>query len=322
MIRYTGVMGRLIDGKWSTADLGADAKGRYVRRAAKFRGRISADGSTGFPADSGRYHLYLAYACGWSHRTLIVRALKGLEEVVSFSTMEDFMGVDGWRFEGGSDPLANHQKLYELYLAAQDDYTGRASVPVLWDKQEHRIVSNESTDIIESLDAAFAAFDNGSPSLYPAAQVTAIEEMMQSNYEAINNGVYRCGFAGSQEAYDEAATRLFDRLDALEELLASQRYLLLGEEPTSADWALFPTLYRFDAVYYIHFKCSRRQLRDYANLWAYTRDLYQHSGVRETCKMEHIRAHYYTSHESIHPRRIIPLAPDIDFDEPHGRERK
>jgi putative glutathione S-transferase len=308
-------MGRLIEGKWSSGDLGPDAQGRYVRRAAKFRGQI---GSEDFPAEAGRYHLYVSYACGWSHRTLLVRALKGLEKVISASFMEDFMGEEGWRFEGGRDPLGARERLYELYLAAQHDYTGRASVPVLWDEQTGRIVSNESTDIIASFDSAFSDLDNGSPTLYPEDQAEAIAEMVQANYEAINNGVYRCGFAGSQEAYEEAATRLFDRLDSLEALLGSQRYLM-GAELTGADWSLFPTLYRFDAVYYIHFKCSRRALREYPHLWAYTRDLYQQPGVARTCKMENVRAHYYTSHESIHPRRIIPLPPDIDFDEPHGR---
>jgi putative glutathione S-transferase len=311
-------MGRLIDGKWSTGDLGPDAQGQFVRRAAKFRTQISADKSAEFPAEANRYHLYVSHACGWSHRTLIVRALRGLEEVVSVSFMQDHMGEEGWIFEDGQDALGDREKLYQLYVAAQCDYTGRVSVPVLWDKLGCSIVSNESTDIIASFDKAFSEFDNGAPTLYPEAAADAIGEMVERNYQAINNGVYRCGFAGSQAAYDEAATLLFERLDEIEQILKDNRYLL-GNEITGADWSLFPTLYRFDAVYYIHFKCSRRQVRDYPNLWAYTRELYQQPGVAGTCKMDRIRGHYYTSHESIHPRGIIPLSPDIDFEEPHGR---
>jgi putative glutathione S-transferase len=311
-------MGRLIDGVWSTGDLGADAQGEYVRRAAKFRTQVSAEAEAEFPAEANRYHLYVSHACGWSHRALIFRALKGLEEAISVSFMEDFMGEEGWTFEGGKDPLGDRDRLFQLYAAGQPDYTGRVSVPVLWDKLGCKIVSNESTDIIASFDKAFTKFGNGSPSLYPEGQGEALDAMVAANYDAVNNGVYRCGFAASQEAYNQAVTKLFDRLDLLEELLTRQRYLL-GEAPTAADWSLFPTLYRFDAVYYIHFKCSRRQLQAYPKLWAYTRDLYQQEGVASTCKMQRIRNHYYTSHESISPRRIIPIAPDIDFDEPHNR---
>ncbi len=312
-------MGRLIEGKWRTGDLGPDAQGNFVRRATSFRKRIAADKLAEFPAEADRYHLYVSAACGWSHRTLILRALKGLEDVVSVSFMQDHMGEEGWLFADGKDLLGDRQKLYQLYVAAQCDYTGRVSVPVLWDKLSCSIVSNESTDITASFDRAFAEFDNGSPTLYPEAQAEAIEKMVEQNYHPVNNGVYRCGFAGSQGAYDEAATQLFERLDQLEELLQRNRYLL-GDTITGADWSLFPTLYRFDAVYYIHFKCSRRQLRDYPKLWAYTRELYQQPGVASTCDMDSIRAHYYTSHDSIHPRGIIPIAPDIDFDEPHGRD--
>jgi putative glutathione S-transferase len=311
-------MGRLIEGKWSTGDLGPDAHGQYIRRDAKFREQVSADKSAKFPAEADRYHLYVSHACGWSHRALLFRALKGLEDVISASFMEDFMGEEGWIFEGGQDALGNRQKLYQLYVASQCDYTGRVSVPVLWDKLSCSIVSNESTDIVASFDKAFSDFGNGSDTLYPEADSEAIEEMVQRNYEAVNNGVYRCGFATSQEAYQEAATLLFERLDTLEELLSSQRYLL-GDTTTVADWSLFPTLYRFDTVYYIHFLCSRRQLRDYPNLWAYTRDLYQQPGVAETCKMDRVRKHYFTSHESINPRGIVPLDVDIDFNEAHMR---
>ncbi len=311
-------MGRLIDGKWTSADLGANEQGEYVRRAASFRAEVSSDPSARFVAEAGRYHLYVSYACGWSHRTLLCRALKGLEEVVSVSFMEDFMGEEGWTFAGGKDVLGDRKQLYELYQAAKPDYTGRVSVPTLWDKQAHCIVSNESKDIVASFDKGFCKFDNGSPTLFPEEQSEALQETMDRNYTAVNNGVYRCGFAKSQEAYDAAASALFERLDELEQILSEQRYLL-GDTTCAADWALFPALYRFDAVYFIHFKCSQRRICDYPNLWAYTRDLYQQPGVADTCKMENIRRHYFTSHESINPSRIIPIEPKIDFDEPHGR---
>lgn len=308
-----------MDGQWSNTDLGADARGRYVRRAAQFRASVSAEGSTPFPAVSGRYHLYVSYACGWSHRTLIFRALKGLEDHISVTVADPFMGEHGWTLHEDSGPVAGIDKLYELYTRMQPDYTGRASVPVLWDKETGTIVTNESKDIVRSFDHAFDGLGATGPRLFPEDRLEAIEAMIAANYGPINNGVYRAGFAGSQDAHVEASRELFARLDALESLLADQRYLL-GSEITAADWYLFPTLYRFDAVYYTHFKCNLRQIRDYPNLWGYTRDLYQQPGVAATCRMDHVKEHYYTSHESIHPRRYIPIGPDIDFDTPHGRE--
>ena len=312
-------VGRVIDGEWSNHDLGADAQGRYVRRAAGFRGRIAADGSSPFTPEAGRYHLYVSWACGWSHRTLIFRQLKGLVEAIPVSMTQAFMGEHGWTFADGGDPLGGKDKLYEIYVAAKPDYTGRASVPVLWDKKTATIVSNESTDIARDFDGPMAAAGGGGDALWPADQAAAIDAMIDANYGAVNNAVYRAGFAGSQAAHEEAARELFTRLDALEEHLARHRYLV-GDRVTAADWFLFTTLYRFDAIYTVHFKCNLRRLVDYPNLWAYTRELYQIPGIAQTCNMGQTKAHYYTSHESIHPRRYIPIGPEIDFDAPHGRQ--
>ena len=313
-------MGQLIDGAWSTADLGPDAKGRYVRRAARFRDTITADGSSGFPAQAGRYHLYVSYACGWSHRTLIFRRLKGLENAVSVSVVDPFMGEEGWTLADGADPIHGKSRLYEVYLEARADYTGRASVPVLWDRETATIVSNESLDIAKGFDREFDAIGDSSVSFFVEDMAEDIDAMIQANYETVNNGVYKAGFAGSQEAHVEASRALFARLDELEQLLSKQRYLL-GDRLTAADWYLFPTLYRFDAVYYVHFKCNLRRIVDYPNLWDYTRELYQVPGVAETCRMDHCKEHYYTSHESIHPRRYVPIGPQLDFERPHGRDR-
>jgi putative glutathione S-transferase len=311
-------MGRLIDGEWSTEDLGSDAKGNYVRRATKFRNVVTADGSSGFPAEAGRYHLYISLACGWSHRTLMFRALKGLDEVVSVSHMQPFMGEEGWLLEPGDDPIHNARALYEVYQRAKPGYTGRASVPVLWDKETASIVSNESLDIARSFDREFDALGSGGRRYFVEDRIDEIDAMIAANYEAVNNGVYKAGFARSQEAHETASRAIFARFDELEAILSKQRYLL-GDDVTAADWYLFPTLYRFDACYYVHFKCNLRLLRDYPNLWAYTRDLYQTPAVAGTCDLEHAKRHYFTSHESIHPRRYVPIGPLIDFDEPHGR---
>jgi len=314
-------MGRLIDGSWSTHDLGTNERGEFVRRAAKFRNRVTRDGSSGFAPALGRYHLYVSYACGWSHRALIARHLKGLGEAVSVSFAEPFMGEEGWTFASGADELFGSDRVYEIYLRAQKDYTGRASVPVLWDRAGDTIVSNESIDIAWSFDREFGELADSSVQLFPEGQEDAIDSMIEANYSTVQNGVYACGFAASQEAYDIAARVVFNRMGELEELLGHQRYLL-GDRITAADWYLFPTLYRFDSIYYVHFKCCYRQLRDYPNLWAYTRELYQVPRISETCSMEQVRRHYFTSHESIHPRRYIPLGPEVDFMEPHGREKK
>jgi len=304
-------MGRLIQGEWSTHDLGADEKGNFVRRAARFR---SVLGSDKHPAEAGRYRLFVAHACGWSHRTLINRALQGLEDAIGVTYVQPFMGEQGWMLEDGT-PLWK-----AVYLKAQADYTGRASVPVLWDDVAQTIVCNESKDVVTSFDGPMADLAKHPSPWFPEDRRDEIQSMIDTNYGPINDGVYRCGFAASQEAHEEAAWALFGRLDEVEKLLGEQRYLL-GDEISAADWYLFPTLYRFDAVYYVHFKCNLRRISEYPNLWAYTRELYQWPGVRETCRMDEIKEHYYTSHESVHPRRYIPIGPILDFDEPHGRGR-
>jgi len=301
-------VGRLIDGEWTSHDLGADAQGRFVRRAARFRGRL---GEGDLPAEPGRYRLYVSAACGWSHRTMLLRALSGLEEAISLTWVKPFMGEDGWTLEDGTP-------LHRVYVQGAPDYTGRASVPVLFDDVAGRVALNESKDIVASLHDAMRPFMKTPVDWFPEPKRDAIEAMIDANYGPVNDGVYRCGFAASQAAHTDAATALFERMDALEAILSRQRYLL-GDEITAADWYLFPTLYRFDAVYYVHFKCNLRRVADYPSLWGYTRELYQRPGVAETCRMDEIKAHYYTSHESIHPRRYVPIGPDLDFDAPHGR---
>jgi len=317
---YRGLMGRLLDGKWVTKDMGPDEKGRYVRRATQFRDWIKADGSTPYLPVAGRYVLYASYPCGWTHRALLARALKKLEDVIPVIYAVPFMGEQGWGFEG-ADTENGAEWLWEVYLKARPGYTGRASVPALWDTETKTIVSNESSEIAKMFDREFDALSDTSVRLYPEALEDEIEAMVAANYGPVNNGVYRCGFAGSQEAHTEAATELFARFDELEAHLDGQRYLV-GNTPTAADFCLFPTLYRFDTVYYTHFKCNKRHLWDYPNLWAFTRDVYALPGVKETCDLAQAAEHYYTSHESVHPRRYIPLGPDIDWDEPHGRDAR
>ena len=312
-------MGRLIDGKWVTEDLGTDARGHFVRRATKYRARPTADGSSGFVAEPGRYHLYISHACGWCHRTMIFRRLKGLESAITVSRVQPRMLEEGWEFADGGDPVLGKRRLYEVYLAKDADYTGRASVPVLWDRETNAIVTNESADICTAFDREFDAHArNPELRLFPEDLREQIDEMIAANYEPINNGVYKAGFAGSQRAHEEAATALFRRLDELETLLGERRYLC-GDRITAADWFLFPTLFRFDAVYYVHFKCNLRRIVDYPNLWGYTRELYQWPGVRDVCNLDEAKTHYYSSHESLHPRRYIPIGPDLDFDAPHDR---
>lgn len=310
-------MGRLLDGEWVTADLGPDAEGRYVRRATQFRDWVRADGSTPYAPTRGRYVLYASWACGWTHRALLARAVKKLEEVIPVIYAVPFMGEQGWGFEG-ADTVNGADWLWQVYRKARADYTGRASVPVLWDTETGTIVSNESTDLVKMFDREFDAYGDSTVRLYPEGLEDAIEAMVAANYGPINNGVYRAGFARTQEAHAEAVTELFGRLDYLEEHLAARRYLM-GDAPTAADFCLFPTLHRFDAVYYTHFKCNLRHLYEYDNLWAYARDLYSLPGVAGTCDLEQAKEHYYTSHESIHPRRYVPLGPVVDWEEPQDR---
>lgn len=315
-------MGMLIDGKWVQVPVsrGAkdDAPGRFERKPSRFRGRIEVGGD--HPPEAGRYHLYVSWACPWAHRTLIVRRLERLEESISISVVDYLMGEDGWEFSERPgaipDAVNGAQYLREIYLLADPHYTGKVTVPVLWDKVQKTIVNNESLDIIRMMTTELHT--PGAPELYPEGQRTAIDAMIAANYESVNNGVYKAGFATDQAHYEEAVTTLFERLDALEALLAKQRYLV-GSGVTLADWCLFTTLLRFDAVYHGHFKCNLRRISDYPSLSGYLRDLYQYPGVAELCNFEHIKGHYYQSHKNINPTGIVPLGPVQDLMAPHTR---
>jgi len=319
-------MGRLIDGKWSDEWYDTESSGgRFVRKESSFRDWVRADGSTRFAPEAGRYHLYVSLACPWAHRTLIFRKLKGLEDAISLSVVDPHMGENGWEFstrEGAiPDSVNQASKLYEVYTKADPAYTGRVTVPALWDRQHATIVSNESSEIIRMFNAEFDALAK-SPELdlYPEAHRKEIDDVNDFVYPNINNGVYRCGFATTQEAYEEAFGELFGALDALEEKLGRQRYLV-GDRLTEADWRLFTTLVRFDAVYVGHFKCNLRRIADMPNLYGYLRELYQVPGVAETVNLTHIKQHYYGSHETINPTGVVPVGPELDFDAPHGRDR-
>ncbi len=317
-------MGKLIDGVWH--DVWYDTKksdGRFVRRDSQFRNWVTADGSSGFAAEPNRYHLYVSLACPWAHRTLIFRRLKRLEAVIPISVVHWHMAENGWEFGGGDactgDRLGGRAYLHQVYTDARADYTGRVTVPVLWDTRRHTIVNNESAEIIRMLNSAFDAWGDARLDLYPADLRDEIDALNATIYDRVNNGVYKAGFATSQAAYEEAFDQLFATLDELEARLARRRYLL-GGRLTEADWRLFTTLVRFDPVYLGHFKCNRRRLVDYPHLWAYTRELYQMPGVAETVNFRHIKQHYYVSHRTINPTGIVPQGPDLDFTEPHNRE--
>jgi putative glutathione S-transferase len=315
----------LIEGRWTqdTPDR-TDRQGRFVRRDSAFRNWISADGHTGFPAASGRYHLYVSLACPWAHRTLLMHRLKGLEATISLSVVEYLMGDDGWSFGAPGSPLADPlhgaRLLRDVYLKARHDYTGRVTVPVLWDKQSGTVVNNESRDILRMLDTEFDAFASNKVTFLPPGSKNLVDAEITENYESINNGVYRCGFARSQAAYEQALERLFAGLERCEATLARQRYLC-GGAITEADWCLFTTLVRFDSVYYSHFKCNLRRIADTPNLWNYLRDLYQVPGVGETVDFKHIKGHYFGSHKFLNPSGIIPRGPLLDFLAPHDRGR-
>ena len=324
-------MGLLVDGVWqdeqhSTRTLG----GRFVRPTTRFRNWVTQDGSPGptgeggFAAARGRYHLYVALPCPWAHRTVIMRMLKGLEDVVSMSVLEPLYGPHGWRFgtSPGTSPdsVNGASELAEIYLRADPRYTGRVSVPGLWDRERRTIVNNESAEIIRMLNGAFGRFTNVRTDYYPPALREEIDRVNTLVYENVNNGVYRAGFATAQEAYEEAFRAVFGALDELERRLARQRYLA-GKDITEADWRLFTTLVRFDAVYYSHFKCNLRRIIDYPNLSNYLRDLYQQGGVAATVNMDHIKRHYYGSQRHVNPTGIVPLGPQLDFSAPHDRGR-
>jgi len=323
-------MGQLIDGAWH--DTWYDTKssgGKFVRTVAKFRNWVTPDGSPGpsgdggFPAASGRYHLFVSYACPWAHRTLIFRALKELTPHIGVSVVHPDMLSEGWTFlenyDGATgDTLYGLPFLRDIYTKAEPSVSGRVTVPVLWDKTRETIVSNESSEIIRMFNSAFDALTGNADDYWPEDLHSTIETMNDRIYSNVNNGVYKAGFATEQQAYDTAATALFETLDWLEEHLGKNRYLT-GSRVTEADWRLLTTLLRFDPVYHGHFKCNRRRLIDYANLWAYTRELYQWPGVAQTTNFDHIVRHYYYSHDTINPHRIIPVGPVLDFDAPHGR---
>lgn len=318
-------MGLLVNGEWHT-DWYDTSKtgGRFERPATVFRNRVEPGPDAEFPAVAGRYHLYVSLACPWAHRTLILRKLKGLESIIGLSIVDPFMGEDGWFFSDGPgcipDTVNGCRFLRELYTRAVPDYTGRVSVPVLWDKHRQTIVNNESAEIVRIFNSAFDGVGAGPGDYYPQALRGEIDAINALVYDNVNNGVYKAGFATRQDAYEEAARALFGTLDRLEARLDRQRYLA-GGAITEADWRLLTTLLRFDSVYYSHFKCNLRQLREYPNLWNYCRELYQVPGVADTLNLDHIKQHYYRSHPTINPSRIVPIGPKIDFSAPHDRAR-
>lgn len=324
-------MGLLQEGRWvdqwyDTAKTG----GRFVRKAPQFRSWITPDGAAGpsgqagFKAEAGRYHLYVSLACPWAHRTLIFRALKGLEEMISISVVHWYMADKGWTFQPDdgviSDTVNGADYMYEVYTSALADYSGRVTVPVLWDTKTKTIVSNESSEIIRMFNAAFDEVGARPGDFYPADKRSEIDALNERIYDTVNNGVYKAGFATTQEAYDEAVAPLFDTLDWLDARLENQRYLT-GAAITEADWRLFTTLVRFDPVYVGHFKCNIKRIADYAHLPGYVRDLYQQQDIAPTVNMTHIKNHYYVSHETINPSRVVPAGPIIDLTAPHDRAK-
>ncbi|MAY89322.1 MAG: glutathione-dependent reductase [Pseudooceanicola sp.] len=323
-------MGALVKGDWQPGSLGKLASdGEFKRSETMFRNWVTADGSAGptgeggFPAESGRYHLFVSYACPWAHRTLMFRKLKWLEPHIGVSVVHPDMLDNGWSFStdfpgATGDDLFGSDYLYEVYQRAASDVSTRVTVPVLWDKQRGTIVSNESAEIIRMFNSAFNGLTGNTDDYHPAELADGIAEVNARVYDTVNNGVYRAGFATTQSAYDTAVHDLFDTLDWLEARLSESRYLM-GDRITEADWRLFATLIRFDSVYHLHFKCNRRRIVDYPNLWGFTRELYQWPGIAETVHLDHIVRHYHYSHENINPHRIIPINPVLDLTAPHGR---
>lgn len=322
-------MGKLVDGVWRNEWYDTKATGgRFKRQEVQFRNWITADGTAGpsgtagFKAEAGRYHLYVSHACPWAHRTMIFRALKELEDMISISVVHWYMAENGWTFAEGAgvvpDTVNGAGFAYQLYTKAQPDYSGRVTVPILWDKKTGTIVSNESSEIIRMFNAAFDGIGAAVGDYYPAPLRAEIDALNTRIYSTVNNGVYKAGFATSQAAYEEAVLPLFETLDWLEGILSRQRYLT-GADITEADWRLFTTLVRFDPVYVGHFKCNIRRIMDYPNLSGYLRDLFQQPGIAETVHMDHIKNHYYASHDTINPSRVVPLGPELDLLAPHGR---
>jgi putative glutathione S-transferase len=297
------------------------AGGRFERPPSTIRDWVSADGSTPFPAEAGRYHLYVSWACPWAHRTAIGRRLKGLEDVIGLSAVDPVRDERSWAFTGGeyTDPVNGWQFLSQAYVATDPDYDGRISVPVLWDKKAGRIVNNESADILRMFSTSFGDLADDSVDLYPAEHRAEIDALNTRLYDEVNNAVYRAGFSRDQADYEQTVHTMFATLAEMDERLESRRFLF-GDTPVETDWRLFTTLVRFDAVYNIHFKCSLRRIVDHPDLWAYTRDLYQQPGIAETVRMDEIRAHYYRTHPQINPSGLVAVQPDADFDAPPGRD--
>jgi putative glutathione S-transferase len=317
-------MGKLIEGVWSDEWYDTKStKGKFERKDSAFRDFVRADGSTRFVPEAGRYHLYISLACPWAHRTLIFRSLKGLDGAISLSIVDPYMGKNGWEFGSSPDTIPDNlngaKKLHEIYTKADPQYTGRVTVPILWDRELNTIVSNESAEIIRMFNTEFDAIaEEPDLDFYPEALRAEIDSINDFVYPTINNGVYRCGFATTQAAYEEAFADLFSALDRLESLLGGQRYLV-GDRITEADWRLFTTLVRFDAVYVGHFKCNLRRIADMPNLHGYLRELYQVPGVAETVNLTHIKRHYYESHGMINPTGVVPVGPELNLESPHGR---
>lgn len=315
-------MGKLVEGLWVNEWYASDAKGHFVRDETKFHNTVMADGSNGYAAEAGRYHLYVSLACPWAHRTLIARRLKGLEDVISVSIVHPHMGEQGWEFADypGAlpDTVNGAQFLHQIYTKAKPDYSGRVTVPVLWDKHQHTIVCNDSRMILRMLSREFAEFADPSRDLCPRALEADIEREIDALYRPVNNGVYRAGFAVTQAAYEEAVRELFARLDDYERRLTGQRYLV-GATLSEADICFFTTLLRFDCVYHYHFKCNLRRISEYPALFGYLRDIYQTGLIAEICNFDHIKHHYFTSHAHINPNRIVPLGPVQDLSSAHTR---
>ena len=323
-------MGLLVKGQWVDQWYDTDANdGEFARSESQFRNWVTKDGSAGptgdagFKAEAGRYHLYVSLACPWAHRVLILRRLKGLESMISVSVVNPLMAEHGWTFDEApgviSDPITNARYMYQIYTATDPNYSGRVTIPVLWDKQQHCIVNNESAELIRMLNSAFDDIGATPGDYYPHALRGDIDKFNAKIYPNVNNGVYKAGFATTQRAYEQAVMPLFATLDELDQHLSHHRYLA-GEQITEADWRLFTTLIRFDTVYYSHFKCNIKRITDYPHLSGYLRELYQWPGIKDTINMAHIKQHYYRSHLNINPTGIVPVGPDLDLERPHGRE--
>lgn len=310
-------MGHLLKGIWQESSMATiDESGNFIRADTIFHNKITKNGESGFKAEPDRYHLYISYACPWASRTLIMRALKKLESIISISTVDCFLGKNGWFFNNknseNTDTVNHKHFLHEIYVLAKSDYTGKVTVPVLWDKKEQTIVNNESAEIIRMLNSEFEEYTDVKYDYYPQKERAKIDEINDYIYQRINNGVYKCGFAKTQEAYDESFSFLFEGLDKVEKILSNNEYLL-GNNLTEADWRLFVTLVRFDAVYFGHFKCNLKRISDYPNMGRYLKKLYNISGIAGTVKIDQIKEHYYRSHIDINPTQIVPQGPQLDF---------